>query len=271
MKRIIDWHSHILPSVDDGSRNVSESIEMLKRMSLQGIGKVIATPHFFANDESVDSFCERREKSFRKLMAEIQNIEFEKSEKREAEKNKSEKNNSNENINAFSENIMLPEIILGAEVKYYNGISRLSDLKKLSFQGRNLLMVEMTMSRWTEYTVKEIVELAQNYRMRIIIAHIERYASFQSVETMERLYESGILMQVNSSFFKSFLKRHKALGMLEQGEIHMIGSDCHNLTSRPPNLKEAFDYIEKKLGREFVEQFNEFGERVISKLNNVNN
>ncbi len=237
---MIDWHSHILPKVDDGSKSVSESLEMLKIMSSQGVDKVVATPHFFANDESVDSFLERRSNSY---------LELEK---------------ALEDSKDFFEGLKAPEIIMGAEVKYYNGISRLADLNKLAFQNRKLIMIEMSMSRWTEYTVKEIVELSQNHRLTVIIAHVERYASFQRVETMERLYESGVLMQVNSSFFTNFSTKRKAVKMLEKGDIHLIGSDCHNLTSRPPTLKDAFEYIEKKLGENFIRQFNRYGDKIIS-------
>jgi protein-tyrosine phosphatase len=46
---MIDWHSHILPLMDDGSRSVDESVSMLNLMSDQGVSHVIATPHFYAN------------------------------------------------------------------------------------------------------------------------------------------------------------------------------------------------------------------------------
>ena len=46
--------------------------------------------------------------------------------------------------------------------------------------------------------------------------------------------------------------------MLAYGEAHLIGSDCHNLTDRPPELQKAYDLIRKKLGEEFVDQMNDF-------------
>jgi tyrosine-protein phosphatase YwqE len=45
--------------------------------------------------------------------------------------------------------------------------------------------------------------------------------------------------------------------------IHLIGSDCHNLTSRPPRLHTAYEVIEKRRGEEYVFQMNEFGHRVL--------
>lgn len=41
-----DFHTHILPAIDDGSKSVAESIEMLTALSEQGISRVVATPHF---------------------------------------------------------------------------------------------------------------------------------------------------------------------------------------------------------------------------------
>ena len=57
---MIDWHSHILPAMDDGSKDVAESISMLGMQTSQGVGTVIATPHFYANDETVAAFLKRR-------------------------------------------------------------------------------------------------------------------------------------------------------------------------------------------------------------------
>ena len=61
---MIDWHSHILPCLDDGSGSFDESLRMLDTLSDQGVARVIATPRFYANKESLDIFLERREASF---------------------------------------------------------------------------------------------------------------------------------------------------------------------------------------------------------------
>ena len=66
-------------------------------------------------------------------------------------------------------------------------------------------------------------------------------------------------MQANASFFNEIFSKRKALDMLANGGIHMIGSDCHNVRSRPPRLNKAYDLIRKKFSDEFVTQFNEYG------------
>ncbi len=228
---MIDWHSHILPAMDDGSENTAESIELIKMLSQQGVNTVIATPHFYANDESVDSFLQRRETA------------------------------KNELLSAF-ENCPL-NIILGAEVKYYQGISHMENLEALSIQGTRLLLLEMPMCKWTEYTVKELENLSRTSGLTIILAHIERYISLQHSSVWDRLYESGFLMQVNASFFVEKAARRKALSLLKNGLVNFIGSDTHGISHRPPKIDEAFEVIEKKLGKATLERINEYGKSVL--------
>ncbi len=224
---MIDWHSHILPAMDDGSRDVEESLSMLKALAEQGVDHVVATPHFYAGDEMVSSFLERRERSATLLEASLTSS--------------------------------LPHLVYGAEVRYYSGISRMEDLSLLQIGKSKLFLLEMDMTSWTEYTVRELTELAGFGNLTVVLAHIERYLAFQSPRVWERLYECGILMQVNASFFKGFANRHKALKMLDREEIHFIGSDCHNMTTRPPQIGEAYGLIEKKLGKDFISELNEYG------------
>ena len=206
---MIDLHSHILPAVDDGSRNTQESLKMLRMLKKQGVTKVVATPHFYANRSSVDEFLSNREESYLRLCAEL------------------------------SEN--MPQIILGAEVKYYEGISRLENLNKLCIGDSKLLLLEMPMRKWTEFILRELRELSLCGNIIIVLAHIERYLAYQNKGTVDELVNDGILIQANANFFINFTSRHKALSMLRRNLIHFIGSDCHNLTDRvPKNCDKIF-------------------------------
>lgn len=224
---MIDWHSHILPGMDDGSHNVAESISMVSMQKAQGVSTVIATPHFYANDENVESFIKRREKALTALQKEIPDI--------------------------------MPEIILGAEVRYYQGISRMADLQALRIENSKLLLLEMPVATWTEYIIKELTELSSKSSIQIVLAHIDRYLRLQKEAVWYRIQDSGILMQVNASFVTSFATKRKAISLMKEGRIHFIGSDCHNMTTRPPQIGKAFEVIQKKLGDEYISQMNEFG------------
>ncbi len=233
---MIDLHSHILPCVDDGSKNVDESLKLLSMLSKQGVDTVVATPHFLPDRESLDEFLKRRQNAFDELLSYIPDD--------------------------------APQIILGAEVAYYEGISRLQELHKLSIGKSKLLLMEMPMSKWSEYSIKELTHLACSNSITLVLAHIERYLAYQDKKTLARLLECGVLLQVNASFFNDFRTRYKAFSMLNDGRIHFIGSDCHNLTHRPPCIGQAFDLIRKKSGKDFLQDFTEY-QRSLLKLSDI--
>ena len=64
MSTIIDFHSHILPGMDDGSETAEMSEQMLKLSKEQGIDVIAATPHFYAEQMTLDMFLKRRETAF---------------------------------------------------------------------------------------------------------------------------------------------------------------------------------------------------------------
>ena len=228
---MIDWHSHVLPALDDGSKSVDESQRMLTALKEQGIACVIATPHFHANRESVDKFLQRRQESYERLMQ----------------------------IDQGS----LPQVLCGAEVRYYPGIAKMEGLERLAIDGGGILLLEMPMDKWTEYTVRELCELASTRGLTVVLAHIERYLNLQSGGVVERLCANGLLMQSNASFFNDFITRHKAFRLLMSGNIHFIGSDCHNMKERAPQIGRAYELIEKKLGSEYVSQMREYGYKML--------
>lgn len=233
---MIDWHSHILPGLDDGSRDVAESISLINMQMAQGVDTVIATPHFYANDETVNSFLERRKKAFELLKPQLPEGS--------------------------------PKIKLGAEVRYYQGISRMEDLSLLRIEDTKLLLLEMPITVWTEYTVKELIELSGKSNMRIILAHIERYLRLQKRSVWERLYDNGILMQMNTSFVMSLRSKRKAISLLKEGIVQLLGSDCHDTVLRPPQFTKAFEIIQKKIGDDFINVINEYGYSILEKTNN---
>lgn len=223
---MIDFHTHILPAVDDGSKNCEESLKMLSALKEQGVKTVVATPHFYANDESVDSFLERRNKAYAKLKQQL-----------------------DEDL----------ELVLGAEVKYYNGISCLEDLKKLRLQESRLLLLEMPFRKWTGYDINEVIEIASGANITVVLAHVERYISMQKKGVFQHLLDNGVLFQCNASFFSGYLAKNKALKMVRNNQMHFIGSDCHNMTDRAPEIGKAFSAIEKKYGEDFLSDYVNYG------------
>ena len=224
---MIDWHSHVLPQMDDGSKSVEESVALLKMLSEQGVDTVIATPHFYADDESLGSFLKRREDSYKRLLGELPEQDL--------------------------------KLLLGAEVGYYSGIGCLDGLERLCIEGTDLLLLEMPFARWTSYMVREIAELASRGTVTVVLAHIERYIKLQGMDFIDELSAYGVLMQVNASFFVRRATRRTALKLCSNGKIQLIGSDTHGVLHRPPQLESAYRVIEKKLGVKTINEINKLG------------
>jgi protein-tyrosine phosphatase len=212
---------------------------MLRKEREHGVDTVIATPHFYADRDDPEAFLKKRETAYKKLLLEMENFE-----PRE-----------------------LPRIVLGAEVAYFEGMSDCEELSLLNIEGTKLLLLEMPMSSWTEYMVRELIEMSGRSSIKVILAHVERYMALQKQSVWNRLLESGILMQVNASFFTSFASKRKALSLLREGSVHFVGSDSHNMSSRPPRVGKAFEVIQKKLGENYLKQMNEYGHSLLVKVN----
>ena len=219
-----DFHMHVLPGMDDGSRDVGMSVAMLERSASYGVDAVAATSHFYAQDNSIARFLARRQSAYGRL---------------------------NE---AVGERGDLPQLLLGAEVLYFSGMSAAEDLDALCLEGTDLLLLEMPFVPWTDRVLRE-VEAIQRSGLQVVAAHIERYMSIQPRRTMEAFLDLGTFIQCNGEFFLSRWTVRQSLRMFRQGQIQFLGSDAHNMTSRPPDLGEAAEVIAKRLGREALERF----------------
>jgi len=208
-----DIHSHVLPQMDDGSRSVDESLAMLEALAAQGVGCVVATPHFYADENSPEEFLKRRATAVTKL------------------------------TEAWRPG--LPTLKLGAEVCYFEGINLCQGLDTLKIEDTGLLLLEMPFCRWSQRMLLEVREL-QASTATVLLAHIERYLRWQDRETWDMLADWGVLNQCNASFFLRWQMRRKAIRMLHEGKIHLLGSDSHNMDSRPPEMGKAL----AMLGRE---------------------
>ena len=212
-----DFHSHFLPGIDDGSDSVETSLAMLDMWREQNISRVCATPHFYAEHTTPERFLRRRNAAYNDVRA------------------------------AMDPAVKYPEILLGAEVRFFDGISNTKELPELCLEGTNLLLLEMPFVRWTERMLGEVADI----RRRGIIpvaAHLERYMSFNAKKTIRRFLDMDLLIQCNAEFFLSMRTSRKALALLREERIHFLGSDAHNISSRAPDLGAALELIDRKLG-----------------------
>jgi len=233
---IADLHSHILPQIDDGSASVEESIQMLRMQKAQGICTVVATPHFYGSQDRPERFLRRRAEAYGLL------------------------------CQAMEKEPELPEIYLGAEVYYFQGMSDSEQLQDLTIGNSSYIMVEMPMTKWTDRMYKELQYIWEKQGLVPVIAHLDRYVSPLSDHGIpQRLEELPVLVQVNGSFFLKRATKRMALRMLKKDQIHLLGSDCHNLHTRQPNLGGAIDTIVHELGKTGLDSICDYQAQVLNR------
>ena len=233
MGRIVDFHSHILPGIDDGSASVEESVAMLRMEAEQGIRHVVATPHFYAQHDSIGNFLERRAEAEALLRKEME---------------------------ARGD---MPAVTVGAEVYFFRGISQSDVLKKLTVGNSAYCLIEMPMSSWTGSMYEELSHIYYDQGITPIVAHVDRYfTAFRTFGIPEKLEELPVLVQANASFFSGY-GAARAMRMLKKDQIHLLGSDCHNTHSRQPNLGKAIERIQRSCGNEILDRIAAFQRDVL--------
>lgn len=105
----------------------------------------------------------------------------------------------------------LPQIRLGAEVRYFEGISHSDSIHKLKAEGTELLLLEMPFVSWSKRIIQEVQIIRQQPQMTVLLAHVERYRGIQGFFLERKLEEMGALVQCNAEFFLDKKSRKKAL------------------------------------------------------------
>lgn len=222
--QIIDSHCHILPAIDDGSKSVEESLEMLHMMKSQGIDVAIATPHYYATKNSVDQFLINRAKSFENLKSKLDD--------------------------------KCPRIILGSETAFYFDMSKDKNLEKLCIEGTNTLLLELpTRTMWGDYEFAEIQNIVFNRGIEVVIAHYERYKETQGKNSYYLdLLNLPVYIQITSDEMGGLFKGKENLKLFQLNQAHLLGSDAHNTQDRAPSLYRARKIIKNKLGQSKLDE-----------------
>lgn len=229
---ICDLHSHILPGMDDGCKTVEESLQLLRTSYEQGVRKICATPHYYPV-ESVDEFLARRGEAVNLLNRALE-----------------------------KETMPVPKICLGAEVAYRPGICYQEDLNKLCIGDSQYLLLEMPFYKWGDEVVRTLRGISNVRGITPILAHIERYLSMQDKDVLDRVLDQEILVQMNAARLLHFSSRGQAKRLLNNGTVQLLSSDCHNNTSRPQNLGQAVEYLQKKGMEDILEEISRRSRRI---------
>lgn len=224
---MIDFHTHILPGIDDGPKNAETAQRMLEETCAAGIGTVVSTSHIYIEEErDIDVFLHKRGEAYAKL--------------------------------AVSDGAL--QIRLGAEVHLKPHVGDYDSVQRLAIEGTDYILLEMPYSGWNNELYEAIYNI-QTLGLKPIMAHIERFLRYRS--EFEQLKSLDVIFQVNADSFMHRPMRREMLKLFDEGYVHLLGSDMHNMTSRPNNLVRAREIIEKSFGAEFLRILDENAEAVL--------
>ena len=238
----VDFHTHILPEMDDGSDSVEKSYMMLKKMADEDVDVVFATPHCLLSREDEKSFLQRRNVAFSKLKTYITKAQ---------------------------PDFKVPEIRLGAEIRVTQEMNMFENPGELSLDGTNMVMYELPYDKYRMSYGENIYNLSLKAKVTPVIAHIERYFELYSDYDYSDIFSiPNVICQITTDFMKD-KKIAKFTSNIIRSEIPLIfGSDCHNMDSRPPYMTSAFSKINKfcskyKISEQTMVELFEFNKRLI--------
>ena len=194
-KGFVDIHSHVLPGIDDGAKDIEESIKLISEMKKMGFAKVIGTPHTYPNlyNNTIETILN----SYKELTKNL---------------------NNNLDITYASEYILDSSLI--EKVKQ----------KKVLCMKDNFLLVEMSYIAPPINLYEIIYEIKVNNYIPVL-AHPERYTFINSNKEYFKLKKFGCLFQANLLSATDYYGRHvrkKLDNLLNLNVIDFAGSDIHN-------------------------------------------
>ena len=222
-KGFIDTHSHILFSVDDGARDIGKSLAMLEKEREEGAAVVFLTPHFYEGERNSSHLAERFEELRQRAKESLPEI----------------------------------ELFLGNEIFcMYEPLNAIkSGAARTYADGKYVLLEFAPSAEWGKIREHIVNFLREGYIP--VIAHAERYSElFSKKERMREVTALGALIQINCDTFTSagFFQKRYLRSLLNEDMIFCIGTDAHNLKSRPPEMRDAFNWVVKNAGSEKAEK-----------------
>ena len=207
-----DLHTHILPGMDDGPQELAAALALLEQQARQGIRRIALTSHYDCTSEPLAQFLNRREASFAALRA------------------------------AAPAGLDLKR---GCEVWYSPELLHI-EASKLCLEGTPYLLLELPFRTWGKEELRQVSNFNCARGITPILAHYERYRSLQSRQMYVQMARQDVLVQKNAESFSGFFRERRACREVKSGMIHLLGSDCHNLGSRKPNMNLAAESLQRR-------------------------
>lgn len=235
---MIDMHSHILPNIDDGARDIEETFHLIQEAQKVGFEAIVSTSHYMEGYYETDT--PEREVWVKAIYDKLQE--------------------KNINIKLFLGN----EIYLSE-----NMITLLEEGKASTINDTSYVLFEMPLNVEPLNLYDILYEMMQ-YKIVPILAHPERYTFVQQEpELIYDLVQKGVLMQANYASILGYYGQ-KAQWMvtklLENNMIHFLGSDVHRQNTIYPKIPQILEELQELIGEKKLEELTTINPKLV--LNN---
>lgn len=229
----IDFHSHILPGIDDGAKDESVSVSQLTRLRKQGVEKVFLTSHFDFRKERLSTFKARRAEAYERLMR------------------------------VYDEENM-PEVFLGSEIYMARGMDKCDyDGLELEKTG-GIVLIEFPREQFGTWMFDILETLLFERKMKVMIAHINRVTAAFKKDICKNLFDyEDLIFQINTEAFRGVFAPDPFKGLDVSGLKFVLGTDTHDMGTRAPD----YDHAVKKLESRKYEGIRQSVEYMTEKLN----
>lgn len=194
-----DIHSHLIPNIDDGSKGIEDSVNMITKLHELGYNKLITTPHIMG-----DAYRNTPEI----ILGGLEKVRA-----------------------ALKENNIPVDISAAAEYYLDYDFERKLDNEKLLTFGKNYLLFEVSYMNPPDNLYHVIFKM-QTLGYKPVLAHPERYNFWHTdFEKYESFIDKGVLLQLNLNSltgYYSFATKKIAEQMIEKNMISFLGTDCHH-------------------------------------------
>lgn len=226
---MIDFHTHILPGIDDGSKNIEETFGLIQEAEKAGFNKIISTSHY------LEGFYESNHLD-RRAWIDVLNSKL-----------KEKKSNL--------------ELYLGSEIYISENIVHLLENGSASAINKTrYVLFEMPLNARPLNLYDMVFEMIR-YKYIPILAHPERYFFVQKdIELIYDLIQNGVLMQSNFGSFVGFYGtdiQKTAKELLQRNMIHFLGSDVHRQNTVYPIIPDVLKTLKKYISKEKIEELTE--------------
>ena len=224
--RITDLHMHIVPWVDDGSLNMSMSLDMLEIAYEQGVRDIFCTSHNVYSEEEITRYKSRF--MMLQMMAKSRCPEL----------------RLHMGCELLCAGEYIDDILYGLEIGVF-----------LPLGNSKYVLTELYQDTTPEEAAV-VVNALLAAGWKPILAHAERYSALFDGTTLQELIDLGAKIQVNLYSLVEENKddiRERARCLVDNRLAHFVGSDAHRINYRSPKYESCVRYIEEHCSKEYLE------------------